>query len=83
MKLERKAAHAHKRDQYFLSWYIHSLSDGIDVASSNSDNGYDEFRDTHSDGSNEEKTTTTHTVDELDTNDRHYGIHNISYDSEN
>jgi hypothetical protein len=49
------------------------LSDGIDIASSNSNDGYDEFTNTHSDGPNEEETTTTHTVDEMDAQDYHYG----------
>jgi hypothetical protein len=52
------------------------------MASSNSNDGYYEFTNTHSDGSNEKETTTTHTVDELDTKGRHYGIHYISDDSE-
>ena len=80
-RITKQNAHAHKRNQHLLSWYINSLSDGVDMAGSNSNDGYYEFTNTHSDSSNEEETTTTHTVDELDTHDRHYGIHYISDDS--
>jgi hypothetical protein len=51
------------------------------MANSNSNDGYDEFTNTHPDGSDEEETTTTYTVDELDTHDCHYGIDQISDDS--
>lgn len=51
------------------------------MASSNSNDGNDEFTRTHSEGSNEEKPTTTYTVNELDTHDCHYGIDYISDDS--
>lgn len=53
-------------NKHFLSWLINGLSDGIDMANSNPNDGRDVLTNTHSDGSNEE-TTTTHTVDELDT----------------
>ena len=51
------------------------------MASSNSNDGNDEFTRTHSEGSNEEKPTTAYTVNELDTHDCHYGIDYISDDS--
>ena len=51
------------------------------MASCNSNDGNDEFTRTHSEGSNEEKSTTTYTVNELDTHDCHYGIDYISDDS--
>ena len=82
LKEEKKNAHAHKSNQHSLSCYINSLGDGIDMPSSNSNDSYDEFTNTHSDSSNKEETTTTHTVDKLDTHDRHCGIDYIRYDSE-
>ena len=58
------------------------MSDGIDIANGNSNDGYDEFTNTHSDGSKEEETTTTHTVDEMDAEDYRYETDYISDDSE-
>ena len=64
-----------------LSWLIHDTS-AARMTHSNSENGYDEFTDTHSDGTDEKETTTAHTVDQLDTHNGHDGIDYISDDPE-
>ena len=79
---KEKTAHAHKHNQHFLSWYINGLSDGIDMANSNSNDGYDEFTNTHSNGSHEEETAATHAIDEKDTHNCHCGTDCTSDDSE-
>jgi hypothetical protein len=53
-----------------------------DFASSNSDNGYDEFTETHPQGANDEETAAAGTIDKLDTHNSHYGVYYISNDSE-
>ena len=66
---KKKDAQAHKRNQYFLSCSINSLSDRINISSSNSNDSHDEFANWHSDSSDEKEPTTTHAIDEMDAHD--------------
>ena len=75
-----KNVQAHKSNQHPLSSHINRII-SLDMTGSNSDDGHDEFTETHPDGTDEEETTTTDTVNKLHTDDGRYGVYYISDDS--
>ena len=55
----------------------------IGFTSGNTDNGDDEFTDTHANRTDEKKTATADTVDELNTDKGHRGVHHRDNDGDN
>ena len=55
----------------------------VGFTSGNTDDGDDEFADTHASRTDKEKTATADTIDELNTNKDHGGAHHRDNDSDN
>jgi len=74
--------YAYESDQHTLRSQVHRLV-CLDVASSNTNNGDDEFAETHPRGTDEQQAPAAHSVDELDTEYGRGGVDNIANDSDN
>lgn len=67
-------------DKDTLSSQVDSLTTGINLADSDTNDSDDVFRETHANGANDQKTSATNAIDELNTNDGRSSVDDIGND---